>query len=65
MPAFTPPPSTPPVVEVAPPRYGAEPISIESHGYRYVVTGNTLLSPEVIEKVLAAASTPKDALGAV
>ncbi len=65
MPAFTPPPSTPPVVEVAPPRYGAEPISIESHGYRYTVTGNTLLSPELIEKVLAGAPTPKDALGAV
>lgn len=65
MPAFTPPPSTPTVVEIAPPRYGAEPISIQSHGYRYTVTGNTLLPPEVIEKVLTAATTPKAALGAV
>ena len=65
MPAFTPPPATPTVVEVAPPRYGAEPLSIESHGYHYTVTGNTLLAREIIAKVLAAARTPKDALAAV
>lgn len=64
MSAFTPPPSTPTVVEVAPPRYGAQPITIESHGYHYTVTGNTLLPPEAIEKLLAAAATPKDALAA-
>ncbi|HTT78417.1 MAG TPA: hypothetical protein VMF86_01945, partial [Stellaceae bacterium] len=62
---FTPPPSSPTVVEVAPPRYGAEPISLDSHGYHYIVTGNTLLPPEVIEQALRAAATPKDALGAV
>lgn len=60
---FTPSPPSPTVVEVAPPRYGAQPISIESHGYRYVVTGNTLLPPKLIEKVLRAAPTPKAALG--
>jgi len=62
---FTPLPPPPTIVEVAPPRYGAQPISIESHGYRYVVTGNTLLPPGSIEKVLGAAATPKDALGAL
>lgn len=65
MPAFTPPPSAPLVVEIAPPRYGASPLSVESHGYRYVVTGNTLLPPELIDQVLAATATPKDALGAL
>ena len=62
---FTPPPSSPTVVDVAPPRYGAQPISLTSHGYRYIVTGNTLLPPEIIEEVLAAAPTPKAALGAL
>lgn len=62
MPAFTPPPSAPLVVEIAPPRYGESSLSVASHGYRYVVTGNTLLPPKLIEQVLAAAVTPKDAL---
>src|SRR5208283_681297 len=63
MTTFTPPPSTPPALEIAPPQYGAEPIRIGSHGYHYIVTGNTLLPPSAIEKVLATAASPKDALG--
>jgi hemolysin activation/secretion protein len=65
MPAFAPPPAIPPIVEIAPPRYGAIPLAVDSHGYRYIVTGNTLLPPELLETALIAAPTPKDALGAV
>jgi len=62
MAAFVPPPQAPQVVEYAQPPYGAEPTTAQSHGYRYIVTGNTLLPPELIRKTLAAAATPKDAL---
>ncbi len=63
MAAFVPPPEPPQIVEYARPPYGAEPTIVQSHGYRYVVTGNTLLSPALIAKTLAAATTPKEALG--
>lgn len=65
MPSFTPPPSTPSVTVLAPPRYGAEPLSVASHGYRYTVTGNTLLPPTAITRTLAKAPTPKEALAAL
>jgi hemolysin activation/secretion protein len=59
---FSPPPATPSVIELPLPRFGATPTRIASHGYRYVVAGNTLLPDLVIQKVLAKASSPKIAV---
>jgi hemolysin activation/secretion protein len=61
---FTPPPPPSPLVmEYVEPKYGAVPTTVESHGYRYVVTGNTLLPPARLIHVLEAASSPREALG--
>ena len=57
-----PPEAAPQVAIVAPAKQAAEPIVVESHGYRYVVSGNALLAPEVIVSSVAAAETPKDAV---
>jgi hemolysin activation/secretion protein len=57
-----PPEAAPQVAMVAPAKQDAEPIVVESHGYRYVVSGNTLLAPEVIVSSLEAGETPKDAV---
>ena len=57
-----PPQAAPQVAIVAPAKQAAEPIVVESHGYRYVVSGNELLAPEVIVANVAAAETPKDAV---
>jgi len=57
-----PPEAAPQVVMVAPAKQAAEPIVVESHDYRYVVSGNALLAPEIIVTTLAAAETPKDAV---
>lgn len=50
-------------MELPSPRYGSGPTAMASHGYRYVVTGNTLLPDKVITKVLSRAVSPKDAIG--
>ena len=65
MAVFLPPSPAPQVVEYAKPRYGAEPTMVQSHGYRYVVTGNTLLPPATVQKILRTAATPKDALASL
>jgi len=62
---FTPPPSFPRVIEMSRPEYGAEPTSVESHGYHYFVTGNTVLAPALIEKTLAREETPREAISAL
>ena len=59
---FTPPPATPSVIEMPLPRFGASPTRMVSHGYQYVVAGNTLLPDRVIQKVLAKAGSPKIAV---
>jgi hemolysin activation/secretion protein len=63
--AFTPPPQIPPVITFSQPKYGAEPTVVESHGFKYVVTGNTLISPEQIQMVLRFASDPEAGLSAL
>lgn len=63
MAGFVPPPSAPTLVEMAAPRHGASPVELESHGWRYVVTGNTLLAEKKIRDVLDRAADPKAALG--
>jgi hemolysin activation/secretion protein len=57
-----PPEAAPQAAIVAPAKQMAEPIVAESHGYRYTVTGNTLLGPETIISSLETAETPKDAI---
>lgn len=64
-PIFTPPPAVPAIIELRQPAYGAQPVIASSHGYRYTITGNTLLSPATLTKALAAATDPKAALSAL
>lgn len=65
MPVFMPPPASPQAVEYAKPPKGGAAVSITSHDYRYVVTGNTLLPAARLEAVLRAATDPKAALAAL
>ncbi len=64
------PPSTPdaaPVAAVvAPAPAAATPIYVDANGFRYAVTGNTLLPREAIEAALRdVAGTPKEAVDAL
>lgn len=61
LPPFTPP--TPPaiVIEKLLP-YGGEVVRVESHGYQYTVTGNTLIPPMKIKKNLLVAINPHEAI---
>lgn len=61
---FTPPPPPSPfIIEFKQPENGAHPTILESHGYHYIVTGNTLLPPKRLIRVILNAATPKKALG--
>ncbi len=59
---FTPPHSPPAIIEQKLSSYAAEPIDVPSHGFRYVLTGNTLLSPDRLKAVLSSALDPKMAV---
>ena len=51
------PTAQPPAIHVlAAPRQGAAPLVVESHGYRYLVTGNTLLPDQRIHLMRARAT---------
>ncbi len=50
---------------VAPAPQAAEPLYVDSHGYRYAVTGNTLLAPETVVATIEGAATPKEAIEAL
>jgi hemolysin activation/secretion protein len=43
----------------------AAPLLVESHGFAYRITGNTLLSPQTVRSALADASTPQAAVDAL
>lgn len=58
---FTPPATPPKVIERRLPADAGPPIRIRSHGYDYVVTGNTLLPAARIRRELAAATAPAEA----
>ncbi len=62
MAVFTPPTASPPIMELSAPRYGQVPTRVQSHGYDYNVTGNTLLPPVLIEATIDQAKTPKAAI---
>ena len=57
------PPPPPAVVSGA--QDAAPSIFADSHGFRYAVAGNTLLSPDVVKATLEAAATPKEAIDAL
>ena len=57
-----PPDPTPPPAIIAPAPAEVTPIVVEeNNGYRYVITGNTLLSPEAVEAAVRTGATPKEA----
>ncbi len=64
-PPFVPSPPPPTIQMLAPPSYGKTPVTLVSHGYQYVVTGNTLLPAHRIRHILAQASTPQAGVGAL
>ncbi len=60
------PPTAAPVaaIVVAAPQ-ATEPIVLSSNGYKYTITGNTLLYPDVVVSSVASGSDPKAAVGAL
>lgn len=63
MTALPPPPSIVTRVEPATSREPSFPV--ESHGFRYLVDGNTLLDPASVRSALGSAPTPEAAIGAL
>ncbi len=62
---FTPPPHPPVIHEVRVATADRAPIRVTSHGYLYLVRGNTLLPPEKIRAVLLEADNPNAAVAAL
>ena len=58
------PPPSPSVARVLPPTQGT-PLSVQSHGFRYAVQGNTLLDPSTVQAAIDSAATPEAAIGAL
>lgn len=58
------PPPSPSVARVRPSSRGA-PLSVQSHGFRYSVEGNTLLDATAVQSALGSAATPEAAIGAL
>lgn len=57
------PASQSPIVSIkARPNQGSNPVIIVSHGYQYLVTGNTLLSSGTIQKKIIRSTSPKEAV---
>ena len=68
MPVITPftPPETPPIIRhLSASQYGQKPLELNSHGYHYVLTGNTLLPDARIRGLIARALTAKGAVTAL
>jgi hemolysin activation/secretion protein len=60
------PPAAPPVAAVvAPAEDASSTMFVDSHGFRYAVTGNTLLPAALVRATIEGAATPKDALQAL
>ncbi len=54
---------TPPaILRLAVPQVSKTPIHCEANAYHYIITGNTLLSPAAIQRAVAPAKNPRDAL---
>ncbi|MGE0049305.1 MAG: ShlB/FhaC/HecB family hemolysin secretion/activation protein [Acidithiobacillus sp.] len=64
LPPFTPPTHPATVIEQQLPHW-AKAVDVQSHGYHYTVTGNTLLSPATIRNCLLSAKDPKEAITAL
>ncbi|OCX74197.1 ShlB/FhaC/HecB family hemolysin secretion/activation protein [Acidithiobacillus thiooxidans] len=64
-PPFLPSSHPPAIHQLAAPSHGARQLVIQSHGYSYLVTGNTLLASSRIRTILLHASTPQEAVGAL
>lgn len=50
------------LIQLPAPQYGQNPLLVRSHGIRYLITGNTLLEPDVITNIINTSRTPKEAL---
>lgn len=62
---FLPVTAVPAIHMLAQPDHGGIPVAVVSHGYHYLVTGNTLLSSQGIRKLLDRAASPMEAVGAL
>lgn len=61
--AYTPPAHPPHIVVRKLADYAGYPTQITSHGWKYLVTGNTLLNPFRIEQIILAQPDPRSAVG--
>lgn len=59
---FTPPPHPQHVVEHKLSSYAGQAVSVESHGWDYVLTGNSLLKPSDLRSIIKAAVNPQNAV---
>lgn len=62
--------TTPPSTSAVQPSTAAKPattgrLDVTSHGYRYLIVGNTLLAPTAVTAAIASASTPQTAVAAL
>jgi len=67
LPAITPTPFVPPeapavIRELSPSGVESRPLELESNGFAYVVSGNTLLRSSVVREALLRAANPRDAV---
>ena len=65
LPPATPPETQKPPALVAPAPFAAKTINVDSHGFHYVLAGNTLLPDEQVVKILEAGEEPRAAIGAL
>lgn len=59
-PPFLPTEQSPAIHVLAAPQHGSIPLVAESHGYHYLITGNTLLSDQCIHLMRARATYRKE-----
>ena len=60
------PTAQPPAIHVmAPPAHGTHSLSLKSHGYHYLVTGNTLLPSSILRQAIEKSADPQKAVGAI
>ena len=59
---FTPPPHPPQIVELKLSAYAGVPVAVQSHGWEYLLTGNSLLPPKRLRAILRKVEDPQQAV---
>lgn len=61
--AFTPLPKNPQIIQKLLSAYAGEPVNVTSHGWQYVLTGNTLLDPKRLRGIILEGQDPSHVVG--